>query len=88
MIVTLIFLLGIGNFAMHFAVLDSGHPLLDQLPGSARGKSRSVTLVFEFVILLGAMLLAANSWPEIIWAYLMYSGLNGASAWMILTGRV
>lgn len=86
--VALIFVLGIANFAMHRAVLESGHPLLDQLPGSRRGGGRRMTLFFEFGILLAAMLLTANGWPTLAWAYLLYSGLNALTAWMILTGRV
>lgn len=86
--VAVIFVLGIGNFAVHFAVLGSGHPLLDQLPGARRCKGLRLTLVFEFLILLAAMLLAANGWPGVLWAYLPYSALNGLTAWMILSGRV
>ena len=31
-LVVMIFVLGIANFAMHKAVLESGHPLVGQMP--------------------------------------------------------
>ena len=32
--------------------------------------------------------LVANGWPALAWAYLLYTVLNMASAWLILSGRV
>ena len=32
MAILILFLLGVANFAMHKAVLESGHPLLGQMP--------------------------------------------------------
>lgn len=83
-----IFLMGIGNFALHKAVLASGHRLLGQFGvalGNAAGK---FTLGVEFVVLLAAMLGAANGWPGLAWVYLIYTLANGLSGWLILTGRV
>lgn len=83
-----LFVLGIGNFAFHRAVLESGHPLLNQfapLTGFMGGK---LTLIIEFGILLGTMLLVANGWPGLLWAYVIYTALNSVSAWLILSGRI
>lgn len=88
MAVILIFILGIGNFAMHKAVLESGHPLLGRMPWFVHMLGGKVTLATEFLVLLAAMLLVANGWPSLIWAYLIYTALNVASAWLILSGRV
>lgn len=88
MIVAVIFVFGILNFAMHRAVLESGHPLLKQLPGGLRRHGLRLTLALEFGVLLAAMLLAANGWPQTGYAYAIYTGLNGLSAWMILTGKM
>lgn len=88
MAVILIFFLGIGNFALHKAVLESGHPLLGRMPWFVHMLGGRMTLVTEFLVLLAAMLLAANGWPALIWAYLLYTGLNAFSAWLILSGRV
>ena len=81
------FVLGIANFAMHRAVLESGHPLLEQMPGTGSKARRSITFALEFAILLAAMLFAANGWPGFAWAYAGYSALNAASAWFILSGK-
>lgn len=83
-----IFLLGIGNFALHKAVLESGHPLIGKMPWFAHMLGHRLTLLTEFLVLLSAMLLAANGWPVLVWAYAGYSALNGVAAWLILSGRV
>ncbi|MBM0169317.1 hypothetical protein [Altererythrobacter sp. C41] len=88
MAVILIFILGIGNFALHKAVLESGHPLLGRMPWFVHMLGGRITLVTEFLVLLAAMLLVANGWPALAWAYLLYTVLNMASAWLILSGRV
>ena len=86
--VIVIFLLGVTNFALHGAVLKSGHALLDQMPRFVRALGGRLSLVAEFLVLLAAMLLAANGWEGLVWAYAGYSALNAASAWAILTGRI
>ncbi|MGV2494713.1 hypothetical protein [Pelagerythrobacter aerophilus] len=88
MAVILIFVLGIGNFALHKAVLESGHPLLGRMPWFVHMLGGRITLVTEFLVLLAAMLLVANGWSALAWAYLLYTVLNMASAWLILSGRV
>lgn len=87
MAVLVIFLLGIGNFAMHKAVLESGHPMF---AGSwlAKASGGKASLVAEFVILLAAMLLVANGYAGWGWAYLAYSAMNAVAAWLILTRRI
>lgn len=88
MAVVVIFLLGIGNFAMHKAVLESGHPLLGKMPWFVHMLGGRITLLTEFLLLLAAMLLAWQGWPALAWAYVAYSLLNGLSAWLILTRRI
>jgi hypothetical protein len=82
------FLLGIGNFAVHKAVLESRHPLLGQMPCLFRSPRGRASLVVEFMILLGAMLLVGSGSRGWAWAYAGYSGLNGFAAWLILSRRV
>ncbi len=79
------FLLGIGNFALHKAVLESRHPLFEQLGLAALTK---ITLVLEFAALLGALLLVAYGQYFWGWTYLGYSLLNAGSGWLILTRRI
>lgn len=83
-----IFLLGIGNFALHLAVLRSGHKLLGQFPGLFDALGGRLTLLLEFALLLAAMLLAAHGWGGLVWAYAAYSVFNALSAWLILSGRI
>lgn len=83
-----IFVFGVINFALHSAVLKSGHPFVAQMPGFVRLLGGRLTLVAEFLVLLAAMLLAANGWAGLVWAYAGYTALNAASAWLILSGRI
>ncbi|WP_299195825.1 hypothetical protein [uncultured Erythrobacter sp.] len=84
----IIFMLGIANFALHRAVLESGHPLLGQMPGFVQSLGGRLTYLAEFLVLLAAMALAANGWPGLVWAYGLYSALNAVSAWLMLSGRI
>jgi len=88
MAIAIIFLLGIGNFALHKAVLESRHPLLGHVPWFVHMLGGRLTLVTEFLVLLAALMLAANGWPVLAWAYLIYTALNALAAWLILTGRI
>ncbi|MBX7541548.1 hypothetical protein [Qipengyuania sphaerica] len=87
-VLVFIFILGIGNFAVHKAVLESGHPMLDALPAFYRSRGGRVSLGFEFFLLVAAMLLAGNGWPGMAFAYAIYSLLNFATAWLVLSGRI
>ncbi|MEO7247274.1 MAG: hypothetical protein ABIW31_02370 [Novosphingobium sp.] len=86
--IVIVFLLGIANFAMHKAVLESGHPLLAALPALMRSPGQSFGYGLEFLVLVGSMLLAASGSEQWAWAYCAYSSVNALSAWLILTRRV
>jgi hypothetical protein len=88
MALILVFLLGIGNFAMHKAVLESRHPLLGHVPWFVHMLGGRVSLIAEFLMLLGALLLVGYGYPNWGWGYLGYSVLNAVAAWLILTRRV
>lgn len=88
MAIVLTFLLGIGNFAMHKAVLESRHPLLSEMPWFTGPLGGKIGFATEFVLLFGALLLVAAGYPAWGWAYFGYSALNGMAAWLILTRRV
>jgi len=81
------FLLGVGNFAMHKAVLESRHPMLAQMPWVELLGGR-FSFALEFMLLVGALLLAASGHSAWGWAYVAYSALNGAAAWLILSRRI
>jgi len=80
------FLLGVANFAMHKAVLESAHPVLSRMPILVLGGRAS--LVVEFFVLLGALLLVGNGYTGWGWAYLCYTAFNALAAWLILTRRI
>jgi len=88
MSLVLVFLLGIANFAMHKAVLESGHPLLGQVPWFVQMLGGRASLVVEFVMLLGSMLMVASGSTGWALGYAGYSVINLVSAWLILSGRV
>lgn len=81
------FLLGVANFALHKAMLESHHPMLKQMPWFEMLGGR-FSMGLEFLMLLGALLLTASGYPGWGWAYLAYSALNALSAWLILSRRV
>lgn len=88
MAILITFLLGIGNFALHRAVMDSGHPLLGRMPWMTQGFGSRFTMAVEFLLLVGAMLFASENMVGGPIAYVVYSMLNSFSAWLILTDRV
>ena len=87
MAIILTFLLGIGNFAMHKAVLESRHPMLAQMPWFELMGGR-FSMALEFLLLVGALLLAASGHSSWGWAYFAYSALNAGAGWLILSRRV
>jgi len=88
MAVIITFLLGVGNFAWHSAVLGSGHRMVSDMPPEHRQLIRWSSLSLEFVLLCAA-LYAVNA-GHAMWmrVYLGYSAINGGAAWLIVKGRV
>jgi hypothetical protein len=88
MALVFIFIMGVANFAMHKAVLESGHPMLAQLPSIFRSPGGKISMVVEFLMLLGTMLVVANGASQWVWGYVAYSVMNALSAWLILSQRI
>lgn len=84
----LTFVLGVATFAMHKAVLESGHPLLGSTPLFAGRFGGRISLFLEFLVLLGALLLVGGGYTGWAWAYLCYTAFNAVAAWLILSRRV
>lgn len=84
----LVFFLGIGNFVVQQAVLNSNHPLLGRVPFFFQVLGGRFGLLVEFAMLLGAMLLVAQG--SLGWAafYGFYTLVNAVAAWLILSGRI
>ncbi|ABC64668.1 hypothetical protein [Erythrobacter litoralis] len=87
MLIVIVFMLGIANFAMHSAVMRSGHPVLQDVPWLATKGGRRIAMALEFLILAAALSLARMGFPMSGWAYGFYSACNGIAAWMILSRR-
>jgi hypothetical protein len=88
MAIVLLFLLGIANFAMHKAVLESGHPLLGHMPWFMHLPGGRFGLGVEFLVLLGSMLMVDAGSATWAWGYAFYSAVNGLAVWLILAGRL
>jgi hypothetical protein len=84
----LAFICGVLNFAMHKAVLESRHPLLNQLPWMFHSLGKRAGFAVEFVMLLGSMMMIAAGSTGWAWGYLIYSLVNGLAAWLILSHRI
>lgn len=87
MAIVIVFLLGIANFAAHRAVLESGHPLIEMMPRAFHLLGGRLSLVVEFVMLLGSLWMVSAGSTGWATAYLCYSAMYGLAAWLILSGR-
>ena len=88
MMLAVLFVCGVANFALSKALIESDHPILETLPAAFRRNGGRVSLAFEFGILLIAMLLAANDWPSAAWLYAGYTAANAVFGWLVATGRL
>ncbi|GAB4473736.1 MAG: hypothetical protein OHK0018_04040 [Erythrobacter tepidarius] len=84
----MIFVLGVGNFALNRAVFKSGHPMLARLPQASRQLGDRAALLTEFGVLFFALLLSVRGWPSFAWAYLAYTAFNALAAWLIVGRRI
>lgn len=83
------FFLGISNFAMHKAVVESGHPFIEDAKHYfGRHIGRNGSYFLEFALLLGALLMAngGSGWFALI--YFGYTSCNALSAWLLLSGKI
>jgi hypothetical protein len=89
MILLLCFFLGIANFAMHRAVLESRHPFVeDSKLYFGRHIGRHGSYVLEFLILAGAMVFAGSGSILIAAFYGVYTAFNAVAAWLLLSRRI
>ncbi|PEQ12157.1 hypothetical protein B2G71_13535 [Novosphingobium sp. PC22D] len=88
MAIALLFCLGVLHFAAHKAVLESGHRLLGDMDWYLGLLGGRISLLVEYVMLAGAMLMTDAGSVGWAWGYAAYSALSGLSAWLILTRRV
>ncbi len=85
MLLFIVFLLGIANFALHRLILESKHPLLSDARRTLTGSIGPYgSYVLEFVILLVAMGFAHRQVGLILLFYGGYTLLNMLGAWLLL----
>ncbi len=88
MAIVIVFILGVLNFAAHKAVLESAHPMLRHVPWLFKPLGGRISLLVEFAMLLGAMVMVAAGSLGWAWLYALYSAMNGLSAWLIVSRRM
>lgn len=82
------FLLGIGNFTMHKAVTESGHPYVEDTKryfGRYLGPYGSYAI--ELALLIGALWFANEGSVLVTLIYGVYTGMNGVATWLLLSGK-
>jgi hypothetical protein len=79
-----IFCAGIANFAMHRAFMESEDPLVQAIVGPfVRRAGPWTSYAFEFILLLGAMMLATRNWFAGLLLYGLYTMFNAmAFSWI------
>ena len=82
-VLIVLFVLGVANFAMHSAVLDSGHPLFARVMGLGW-----FSLGIEYLMLVGCMLMSVDGGDGWAWTYAAYTAVNATGLWLILSGRL
>jgi hypothetical protein len=89
MILLFCFFLGIANFAMHRAVLESRHPFVEDTKlYFGRHLGRNASYFLEFAILAGAMVFAGSGSALIGGLYSAYSACNGLATWLLLSRKI
>lgn len=88
MTLVIAFLLGMGNFACHAAVLGSGHRVLVQMEAGTLRMARGASLVLEFAMLCGALYAANHGAVQWVWLYAGYTLLNIGAAWALAMRRL
>ena len=88
MYILVIFLCGVGNFAMHKAMLESNHPIIAEARGSFRrtlGPYGSYLL--EFFMLAAAMIFANMGMLTAVIFYFVYTLANCAAAMVLFFNK-
>lgn len=84
----LLFLAGIGNFAMHRAFLESDDPLIRQMIAPLAGRvGPHATYIVEFLLLVGAMAIAPRNAVIAIMLYGIYTIFNAMTFTWVMNRR-
>ena len=88
MATVLIFLLGVGNFALHRAVTAAHRPLFAAIAPDVLSTIRAASMGLEFALLCGALYAAETALEPWLWAYAGYSLFNIVAAWALIAGKL
>lgn len=88
MYVFIIFICGIGNFAMHKAMMESKHPMVTEARGNfTRFLGPYGSYIIEFLMLLAALVFANMGMLMAVFFYVIYTLANGAGAYALFSNR-
>lgn len=89
MYLIIVFLCGVANFTMHKAVLESGHPFVEDTKryfGGYLGGRAGYFL--EFIALSGALIFAHAGSGLATLFYIAYTAMSAFAAWMLINRRL
>jgi hypothetical protein len=82
------FFMGIANFARHKAVSESGHPFVEETKlYFSPNFSPYGSYAIELALLMGALWFAHDGSLAVALTYGVYTGINAAATWLLLSGR-
>ncbi|MEH6756054.1 MAG: hypothetical protein V7676_00935 [Parasphingorhabdus sp.] len=88
MYVFIIFICGIGNFAMHKAMMESDHPMVSEARGSfSKLLGPYGSYILEFAMLAAALVFANMGMLTAVIFYSIYTLANGAGAYVLFSNR-
>lgn len=88
MFLLITFVCGIGNFAMHKAMLESDHPLIAEARGSfTKALGPYGSYILEFAMLAAALIFANMGMTSAVVFYGIYTLANGGAAYMLFSNR-
>lgn len=88
MYLIIIFLCGVGNFAMHKAMLESDHPLIAEARGSFRKALGPYgSYILEFFMLAAALIFANMGMISSVIFYTIYTVANCAAAFILFSNK-
>jgi hypothetical protein len=88
MYVFIIFICGIGNFAMHKAMMESDHPMITEARGSfSKLLGPYGSYILEFFMLTAALIFANLGMLSAVIFYGIYTLANGAGAYVLFSNK-
>jgi hypothetical protein len=88
MLLIVCFVMGVGNFAMHKAVSESGHPFVEETKlYFSPNFSPYGSYAIELALLIGALWFAHDGSLAVALTYGVYTGINAVATWLLLSGR-